>query len=82
LFSELLIIGDNDTGFDLSESVDPFSLRIFISGSDGFDVNSVSESLRFAFVGIDSIIYKLELFFVALLISLHFEKKKRSFKIH
>ena len=57
----------------------PFDFRVLVSGST---TGSVSESFRFVdvdgdvdsavvLVGIDSIIYKLALFFVALVISLH-----------
>jgi len=76
-----------------SESVCPFCLRIFVSGSFEIDVISVSENLRFVdvggddddddddstieFVGIESIIYKLALFFVAFVISLHFLKQNK-----
>jgi hypothetical protein len=48
-----------------------------------FDVISVSESLRFvdvgeddSLVGMESIIYKIALFFVAFVISLHLKKNK------
>lgn len=65
-----------------SLSVYPFCLKTFVSGSFDKEFESVSESLRFedvgdddgsvlVFVGIDSTIYKLALFFVALVISLH-----------
>jgi hypothetical protein len=76
------LIGDNDgwLDFSCSSSVWPFCLRIFVSGSIGSGVISVSESLRFVddnddsmveFIGMESIIYKLALFFVAFVISLH-----------